>query len=488
MATATTDTATARAAIYARISQDDRKTEKGVGRQVEDARQLARLRDFDVVGEYVENDISAFRDRPEYDRLMADAEAGRFDVNVVYSTSRLWRNRTQRGGAIDTLGRLGIRIEAVSGPSLDLRSATGRYLADVIAGGDTRESEEKGERVARAAQQRAEEGRANGPVSYGWQRIYDHDERGQVVGFHDVEDEHAAGIVRDIVARLLAGEGLRAIARHLNEQGEPTPAGASEWRHSTVKKLAIRPANIGKRVHRGQVIGDAEWPAIVDPIDHERVAALLEASKRGRRSSPFPTPDRRWLLTYGIGACGVCGSVLRSQTKRSKRKKSDDVVYQLYVCDDRGCVGRRVTDVDALVGAVVVARLSRPDAAEAFRPEVDGDAAAARADEMRDRLNDAADAFAEGTIDAEQLQRITARLRPAIEGAEQEIRQAAVPIEVPELDQLRQADLAADAWDGMSVDRRRAVLEVLGMQVLIMPTRQGPGFVPEDVKIVWSHA
>lgn len=482
-------TTTARAAIYARISQDDRKTEKGVGRQVEDAEQLATLRGFEVVGTYTENDISAFKVRPEYERLMADAAAGRFDVIVVYSTSRLWRNRTQRGAAIDTLGRQGIRIEAVSGPSLDLASATGRYLADVIAGGDTRESEEKGERVARAAKQRAHEGRANGPVSYGWRRVYEHDDRGQVVGFHDVEDPEQAEVVRDIVRRVLAGEGLRAIARHLEASRIPTPAGGSTWRHTTVRKLVVRPSNIAKRIHHGKVIGDAEWPAIVEEADHHRAVAVLEQGTAGRRASPFPDPERRWMLTYGVGSCGVCGAVLRAQTKRSKRKRTEDVIYRLYVCDERGCVGRSVDDVDGLVGAVVVARLSRSDAAEAFSPALDGDAATARAAELRARLNGAADQYAEGLIDAEQLQRITGRLRPQIEGAESEAQRAAIPIEVPELDELRQAETAAAGWEEMGVDRRRAVLEVLGMTVAIMPTRQGPGFRPQDVHIGWGdHA
>src|SRR5688572_22955903 len=96
-----------RAALYARISQDELGLERGVTRQLEDARTLAASRGWDVVAEYTDNDISAFNGatRAGYRDLMTDAEAGRIDRIVVYQTSRLWRSRTERSEAIGVLGR-----------------------------------------------------------------------------------------------------------------------------------------------------------------------------------------------------------------------------------------------------------------------------------------------------------------------------------------------------------------------------------------------
>lgn len=481
-----------RAVLYARISQDELGTAAGVGRQLEDARAFADLRGYEIVDEYVENDVSAFAHRPQYERMMEDIARGGVEVIVVYSTSRLWRNRTQRGAAIDTLGRLRVRVEAVSGPAFDLSTATGRYLADVVAGGDTRESEEKGERVARAALARAKEGRANGAALYGWKRIYEHDDRGQVTGFHDVEDPEPAAVVREIVRRIADGEGLRSIAADLNAREVPAPSGREDvpWRHTTVRKIALRPANIGKRVYHGQVVGDAAWPALVDPDAHDKaVTALEDRGSAGGGLTAFPPQERRWLLTYGVGECGVCGAILRVANRRRKLKRGP-VTYTLYVCDDAGCVGRGVEPVDELVGAVVVGRLSKPDAAGLL--DGDGrDPAAAAADlaaDLRMRLNIAADQYAEGGIDAEQLERISAKLKPKIEAAEREANRERVRVvEVPEVHQLT-GDQAAEVWKGLEVARRRAVLEVLGLRVKIMPTRQGPGFRPEDVHIEWGTA
>jgi DNA invertase Pin-like site-specific DNA recombinase len=49
-----------------------------------------------------------------------------------------------------------------------MTSAAGRMMAGILGEFDRAESEIKGERVARAALQRAHEGKANGAVLYGW--------------------------------------------------------------------------------------------------------------------------------------------------------------------------------------------------------------------------------------------------------------------------------------------------------------------------------
>lgn len=465
------------AALYARISEDDFNTEAGIRRQLEDARALAESRGWVIVDTYSDNDTSAYSGarRSGYQRLMADAEVGTFARIVVYHTSRLWRSRTERAEAIGKLAEARVSVVAVKGPDPDLSTAYGRGMAGLLGEFDTMESEVKGERVARAALQRAQEGRASGQVAYGWRRERERDREGRVLTWQDVVDPDQAAIVREIIDRLLGGESLRGVAADLNARGVPTPKAAGEWRNSTVRKLALRPANIAERVHHGQVIGPASWPAIVDRAKHDRVVALLSAPER-RKSRDG---SRRHLLSFGIGECGVCGSRLRHAVKRRSGR-----AYSLYVCDEQGCVGRSDERVDELVGAVVVERLSRPDAADVFAPRQEEGSAADDAEALRARLDTAADQFAEGLIDGPQLARITSRLRPQLEDAEQRAARARAASVGGVLDPLLRGDVS-DVWEAMSVLKRRAVLTALGMRVRILPTRKGPGFVPEDVQITW---
>lgn len=482
-----------RAAIYARISEDTAGEARGVARQLEDARALAASRGWHVVGEFTDNDVSAFTGarRPGYEALMAAVAAGEVDRIVVYMTSRLWRSRKERAGAIETLADARVGVAAVSGPDLDLATASGRMLAGILGEFDTAESAIKSERVARAAEQRAAEGRPSGDLGYGWRRVVEVDERGRPKPASYVLDEHEAAVVREVVARITAGETLDRVCRDLNARGVPSPGSGHSrryrspenpdgnlWVPSGLRKTAMRPSNASLRVHRGEVVGRASWPAIITEDAHRRVVSVLTDP---RRRSNGGNAVRRHLLSFGIGRCGVCGSRLRVSPKGG---------HPLYVCDSpRGCVGRRQARVDEFVSAVVVARLQRPDAVDLLTPRpvagVDPQAVE-RLAELRKRLDDAADLYGEGRIDAEQLDRISKRLRPQIEAAERETRPplaAPLPKAAGRLAGHRDARAV---WDRLDVVTRRAVLEALGVTVTIHKTRQGPGFDPDSVTIEWG--
>jgi site-specific DNA recombinase len=507
-----------RTALYARISEDPLGLEKGVTRQIDDGRALILSRGWSAAGEFVDNDLSALsgKRRPQYEALMAAVDAGQVDRIVAYQQSRLWRNRKERADAIERLRARRVAVICVKGPELDLSSASGRMLAGLLGEFDTHESEVKGERVARAALARAQAGQANGAPLYGWRREYETDDRGRVLAFRDVVDEEAAPVVREIVDRLLAGDGLRALAADLNRRGIPAPQGG-QWAHSTVRKLALRPANVARRMTRttctqecprgctGHEVGAAAWPAIVEQDRHDRVVALLTDPARHRLAvqaiAARGTDSRRHLLTYGIGECGVCGGVLRAVNRRVRRKVArartpdnpDGVVvdeHPLYVCDSKaGCVGRNRERVDELVDAVVAARLMRPDALDLLSPAVDGgdEQALAEVRALRQRLDDAAEDYASGLIDREQMRRITASLQPRLAAAESSLRTPTRTPLPPDLQALVGAPDVAARWEALPVTAKRALLDVL-CRVVLLPTRRGAGFRPEDVQIVWEAA
>jgi hypothetical protein len=292
-------------------------------------------------------------------------------------------------------------------------------------------------------------------------------------------------VVREIVDRLLAGETLRGITESLNRRAEPAPKTAT-WGKTSVKKIAMRESNIAQRVHhRGHAAEeryDGCWPVLVDRAKHEKVLALLSAPSRQTNGTAARPGARRHLLSWGIGECGVCGQKLRAVTKRGRYGRPLD----LYVCDGKGCVGRSEPMVDELVTQVVIGRLAMPDALDWML----GDDAEARrwsdrVDELNRRLSDADDAYTSGAITIEQLGRITARLQPEIDEAKQRRDESVVSLDIDALRPLA-GPTARQYWDEMTVSQRRAVLQALGMRVIIKPTRRGPGFDPESVQIEWK--
>lgn len=487
--------------LYARISEDELNLEKGITRQLRECRDLSGRRNGRIAGEYSDNDLSATKgaSRPDFDRLMEAVSApnplGVQRRILCVHTSRLWRNRTERAAGIDTLGRLAVIVLPVNGPELHLVSAAGRMVAGMLGEVDTGESETKAERVVSAARERAEEGRANGHVLYGWRRVYEYDTRGRVIGFHDVEDPVQADVVRHIVATLLAGGTLKGITDDLNARGVPSPRAGSPrkhqakgqapdgsvWNKSSVRKIALRVANIGLRVyHRGrpdQEFLPAAWPRIVDPDDHDRVTALLtDPSRRVVRPA-----SRQHLLSWGIGECGVCGSHLRVSWKGNHRWGQKQ---KLYICDAKGCVGRNEEATDRRVDAVMVALLSRPDVFGLLEGSAVRQAEAlGRAEALRARLAEAASAFADGIMTRDQVRIITAKLKPQVEAAEQEAREHQAS---PHLALVVQTvgEKARERWGSYSLTQKRAIMQAFGVRVIVEKARRGPGFDPESVRVV----
>ncbi|GAA1083645.1 recombinase family protein [Pseudonocardia alni] len=489
---------TERAGVYARISEDPRATELGVTRQRDDALALVGLRGWQHVGTWQDNDIAVLSGdahRPGYAAMMAAVERGEVTRIVAYGLSRLWRNRRERAEAIETLRRHRVSVSLVKGSDLDLTSAAGRGVAGLMGEFDTMESELKAERVARAAQQRAEQGKASGHVLYGWRRERTRNASGEVVDWRDVEEPQQAAVVREIVDRLLAGHSLRAITASLNDRGLLPPRAAlrqatghdadaapQRWIPSTVRKLAVRPANIA-RVRRGgnDDFGPASWPALVDEGRHERVCALLTdpgRRDRGQDRGPERPGARRYLLTYSaVGSCGGCGAHLRVITRAGNL---------LYACTaDRGCVARRMEWVDQLVEAVVVRRLQEPDALRLLtRDDAAARAARERVAEIRAKLDRVADRYADDEITDAQLSRITARLRPQLVEAERDASRAVRGVD-PALVAGMAGEHAQSQWNALTeVSQRWALLEAMGVRVrLLTGMPGGPGFRPESVDV-----
>ena len=494
--------APAHVAIYARISEDTTGEGIGVARQVEACRELAASRGWIVVAEETDNDISALtgKHRPGYQRVLDLVRAGRIQFVVVWQTSRLLRNRRERAEAIELFGTQRVGIITVKGQDLDLSHAYGRGMAGLLGEFDTMESEVKSERVAAAAAERARQGRPNGSLGYGWTKI------GQGSSATYALNDEEAAIVREITRRLLAGETLLGVTTDLNKRAVPSPEAAmwarlsteeqerrlatgrrvptAGWGKTSVKKLALRPANAALRVHhRGkptETMYDGAWPHIVSRSEWESVRAILTAPER-RTNGPARPGARKHLLTWGIGECGICGGRLRVSLKGNA--KHGRKAY-LYVCED-GCTGRNQEQVDALVGRVVVERLARPDAMElVLGDEGTAREAGERLLHLQRRLDDAADQYADGVIDGRQLERITAKLRPQIEDAEREHARTLRSIDTSTLAELA-GPRAAERWGSYAVSQQRAILSALGVRVVIdRVTRRGPGFDPDSVRIM----
>ena len=105
---------TNRTAIYLRVSTNRQSVEN----QRPDVDQAIAVRGLSVVARY-EEQASASAKRPEFERMMLDARAGKFDTLVVWALDRFGRSMVGNITDVLALDRLGVRIVSVKDPWMD---------------------------------------------------------------------------------------------------------------------------------------------------------------------------------------------------------------------------------------------------------------------------------------------------------------------------------------------------------------------------------
>ncbi|MDG4821267.1 recombinase family protein [Asanoa sp. WMMD1127] len=386
------------AGIYARISDDREGLAHGVDSQLQDGRALCEREGLAIYDTYVDNDLSAStkarRERPDYQRLLADARAGRVQVIVSLSSSRLTRTPREHEDQIELAQRHGTRYLFGKSPALDLNTADGRMVARMLASTDAAEAERTQERVRREARRRAEAGEF-----HGGRRGYGITADGTGV----VEDE--AERIREWAEHVMAGGALETLARRLNDAGQRTPAGAT-WRANVIRRTLLAPRVAGLRVLDGAEF-KAPNPAILTPeVWRAVVARLTDPARRTNRRG-----TARAHLGIGLYRCQRCDAPVRTDYHRNGSR-----IYKCRQCSRSWSAER----LDAFILKAAEAELAREDTRKRLLPETEG-----RGDLTALRIE--ADAIAENlaviAVDAATAKnpRVIAALRKGIAEGEERL-------------------------------------------------------------------
>ena len=138
----------------------------------------------------------------------------------------------------------------------------------------------------------------------------------------------------------------------------------------------MNPAYIGKRVFRGEIVGDGIWPALVDEEVYWACVRLLDDPSRTTTRAGRAVH----LLSY-IVHCGVCGGPI-SLGKVNRHGWTGDV----YSCLKKRCAAVKAEYLDEYVQRAVVAWMSRKDIHELLASQTGGDEEVARARAEASRL------------------------------------------------------------------------------------------------------
>lgn len=438
-----------RAAKYLRVSTGRQaEADLSIPDQDRQANAFCAQKGWRVVACFTEAGASATDDRrPEFQRMI-DAATGPdrpFDVILVHSLSRFFRDQFQSEFYIRKLRKAGVQVVSITQPFDN--DPTGELIRKIVGSFDEYQNQENAKHTLRAMKENARQGFWNGsvpPFGYTTEVV---ERRAARTKTRLVILESEAQVVRYIYVLALGNAGpalgVKAIVTRLNQEGlrfrgkpfqisnvhrilrSSTYAGTHHFNCRDSKTGTEKPAEEWVTV---------EVPAIISREMFDQVQRSLAA--RNPRRTPPRVLSGPTLLT-GLARCGGCDSGMTIRTGKSGR-------YRYYVC--AGCAQKRKTvcagrsismaALDGMVLEQLADRLFAPERliklleayvassaeAEAERRQKLG-AARQRVTEIEGRIMRVLDLVAKGTMDANdpQLSEMVKDLKAQRTAAQEEV-------------------------------------------------------------------
>lgn len=311
-----------RVCAYARVSTDHEEQESSFENQASTyTRKIKSNPDYEFVDVYADQGVSGCSDkRPEFQRMIKDARAGKIDLIITKSVSRFARNTVMLLEYVRELKELGV---AVYFEENDINSMTseGEIMVSVLASFAQEELRSISENLKWTYRMKFE----RGEFHINTKRFlgYDKDERG-----HLIINVAEAKIVRRIFDMYLSGKGVHVIQNQLNKEKVPTITG-SPWNSATILGILTNEKYMGDFLmqktympktggstlyNRGQLqqyyITD-DHEAIISRDDWQYVQELLDYN---RKKHGIEKDSTRYLKRYpnsGMLKCPYCGASLK---------------------------------------------------------------------------------------------------------------------------------------------------------------------------------
>lgn len=311
-----------RAAAYARVSTGKDSMMHSLSEQVSYYSQMIQSHPGWVYcGVYSDEAFTGTKaDREGFQNLLEDCRAGKIDLVIVKSISRMARNTVTLLEAVRELKHLGVDV-FFEEQNIHTMSADGELMLTILASYAQAESLSVSENMKWRIRSNFENGLLWSAKMLG----YD-----QVAGAYVIDPEQAK-TVRAIFADYLSGMGVTAIAKKLNENGVPTGTGGG-WSACSVKQVLRNYSYTGNllqqhkyredHISKRTLVNHGELPKYHALNTHEAIivpdtfsAVQEEMRKRAKRYNPEPSGS-----TYPFSElliCGKCGKHYRRKTTRT---------------------------------------------------------------------------------------------------------------------------------------------------------------------------
>lgn len=342
---------------YARVSSDSRRQEDSLENQMMTYERLITGNpEYEFVGVFADQGISGYcENRPQFQKMMEKARAGKIDLIITKSISRFARNTVTVLKFARELKELGVGI-FFEEQNINTLSGDGEMMLAVLASFAQEESRSMSENNKWSIRKKFEKG--EGMINTSRFLGYDKNRYGDLV-----VNQKEAEIVLLIFDLYLMNVGTSRISDLLNCMGVKTVTG-NTWESGTVNGMLCNEKYKGDfhlqkyytpenkrnqtRKNTGEVqsyyISENHEP-IVAPEIWEKVQEVREKRKRDRNIGQDNTKkfQNRYPLS-GMLICPYCGKTLR---RRQVYNKKIQWLCSTYIEKGvKACKGIRIDDTE----------------------------------------------------------------------------------------------------------------------------------------------
>ena len=321
-------------AAYCRVSTDKEDQLNSLETQKEFFLEYTKRTGDNLIKLYADEGISGtkIKNRKEFQRMLADAEKGLFDMVVVKDISRFARNTVDLLQSVRKLKTLGIETQFLTANMTSMGNS--EFVLTIFGALAQEESANTSKRIKFGKKMNAEKGRVPNIV-YGYDKtIGDY--------FNLSINEEEAKIIRQMYKWYTEeGFGGAKIANMLNERGIKTKRG-NNWSQNSVCRILTNEIYTGKIINGKEEVADfltgqrkekdeSEWLVTIRPelrIIDDEIFDKAQDILKGRHDSFKMTHERQSNkhLFSTLIKCKDCGWSFRRTVRQYKN------TYVRWVC------------------------------------------------------------------------------------------------------------------------------------------------------------
>jgi DNA invertase Pin-like site-specific DNA recombinase len=356
-----------RVVAYCRVSTDkDDQANSYEAQQEYFARYIERMPEWELSGIFADKGLSGTntKRRKDFNRMIACANTGDFDLIITKEISRFARNTLDTIHHARELKKLGVGVIFLN-DNIDTRDPDAELRLTIMASIAQEESRKTSERVKWGQKRQMEKGVVFGRDMLGY----------------DVRDgqmfinEDGAKIIRRIFDMFVnQGMGSHAIARELMEFGYTTITGRTKWSNTTIYKILRNEKYCGdlvqkktftpdylshdKKYNKGEeefVIREKHHDGIISREMFEEANRILD--ERSTSQNGKSKHSNRYVFSGKI-VCGECETKFGARYKNRK----DGTIYKSWRCLEALQYGRPKVDKSGNVMGCTTSGIRNEDA------------------------------------------------------------------------------------------------------------------------------